>query len=640
MEKYLFVATIYQDINHCPGPVTGSVEIVPVHGSAPYLYSLNGGGFQTSNIYKNLSEGTYSLVVKDASGCSYSTVISISTTNLVSTKVTNTTCGKRSGSILVTPAFGRPPYTYSLNGGVNQTANIFNNLAEGAYDIVIKDSTSCSYKFSATVGADNFLTANLDIIKPDCLGNANGSVVVHPSSGNAPYQFALDSNPFTSDSIFNNLSARDYILHVKDSLGCIKDIVITLSQPNLFEISGITTYASTCLSSDGIIFVKANGGTTPYMYSIDSAKTFSLSNTFTAGAGAHPIVVRDAKGCISNGVAIVDAKDNKIKVDVGPDKTICYGSSINLSSTTNLKATSFSWTPALGLNDPTSANPIATPLDTTTYILTAKTLVCEGSDTITINVLPKPIANAGKDTTICNKTYAILKGSATKISGGVTYLWLPSAGLDSPTSSTTIARPTTTGAHNYRLQVSDTYGCNFKVYDDVKVTMNETLAASAGNDTVASIGMPHQLLGSGGIDYLWSPSNVLDDPLAQNPIASLQNDTRFNVVVKDTLGCVGTSTVLVKVYKGVTYYIPNAFTPNGDGINDVFRAIAPGIQTNYFRIFNRWGKLMFQTNNTSKGWNGIHLGVPQPSAVYVWIIKGLDLSGKIVELKGTVTLIR
>ena len=640
VEKYSLDANIQKVFNACPGPVTASIQIMPVHGSAPYLYSLNGGVFQTGNIYNNLSEGNYSLIIKDASGCSYTTQVDINRVNLASTIVTNTTCGKGTGSILITPNFGRPPYTYSINGGGNQTSNIFNNLTEGSYDIIIKDATSCSYTFRVTVNANNSLTANLDIIKPDCLGNANGSVIVHPSSGNVPYQFALDSNSFTSDSIFNNLSARDYILHVKDSLGCIKDIVITLSQPNLFEISGITTYASTCFTSDGIIFIKANGGTTPYLYSIDSAKTFYLTNTFPADAGAHPIVVKDSKGCISNGVAIVQAIDNSIKVDVGPDKTICFGNSTNLNSYTNLKAISFNWSPSSGLNDSTIANPIASPLDTTTYILTAKTVVCEGSDTITINVLHKPIANAGKDTTICNKSYAILKGSATNISGGVKYLWLPSAGLDSPTSSTTIARPITTGAHNYRLQVSDTYGCNFKVYDDVKITMNETLVANAGNDTVASIGVPHQLFGSGGIYYLWSPSNVLDDPLAQNPIASLQNDTRFNLVVKDTLGCIGIGTVLIKVYKGVTYYIPNAFTPNGDGINDVFRAIAPGIQTNYFRIFNRWGRLMFQTNNTSNGWDGTYLGVPQPTAVYVWIIKGLKVSGEIVELKGTVTLIR
>lgn len=183
-----------------------------------------------------------------------------------------------------------------------------------------------------------------------------------------------------------------------------------------------------------------------------------------------------------------------------------------------------------------------------------------------------------------------MHGTASNVSGNVKYLWIPSNDISNPDSATTIVRPKDIRANAYILQVSDAYGCNFKVYDEVIVTMNPPVAAFAGNDTIASIGIPHQLFGSGGVQYLWSPANVLDNPLAQNPMAILNNDTKFNLVVKDTLGCVGTSSVLVKVYKGVTYYIPNAFTPNNDGLNDVFRAIAPGIQqTNYFRIFNRWG---------------------------------------------------
>jgi gliding motility-associated-like protein len=202
-------------------------------------------------------------------------------------------------------------------------------------------------------------------------------------------------------------------------------------------------------------------------------------------------------------------------------------------------------------------------------------------------------------------------------------------------------RPSRTGNNNYRLQVTDNYGCNFKVFDDVKIIMNEPLKPFAGNDTIASIGLPHQLLGSGGIEYIWSPSNVLNNPLIQNPVAILQNDTRFNLTAKDILGCIGTSTVFVKVYKGPTFYIPNAFTPNNDGLNDLFKAVAPGVQkTNFFSVFNRWGHLMFKTQDLSQGWDGRYSGVPQPGGVYVWVIKGLDLSGKVIETKGTVTLIR
>ena len=258
-----------------------------------------------------------------------------------------------------------------------------------------------------------------------------------------------------------------------------------------------------------------------------------------------------------------------------------------------------------------------------------------------MNVLHKPVVNAGKDTTICNNTFAILNGSVTNISGTVNYLWLPASDVQTPNSSSTIVYPKTTRPAIYRLQVTDNYGCNFKVFDDVVVDMNMPVRAFAGNDTVAAMGIPHQLFGSGGTQYLWSPAHYVDNPSAQNPFAVLQNDTRFYLTVRDALGCIGTSTVFIKVYKGPAIYIPNAFTPNGDGLNDVFTAIAPGIkQTIYFKVYNRWGKLMFDTQNITKGWDGKYMGIAQPTAVYVWIIKGIDISGKTIELKGTVTLIR
>ena len=629
-------------VTACPGPITASIEIIPVRGTAPYSYSLNGGGFQSSNIFTNLSVGTHTIVVNDAAGCTFSTDVPISPTNMAYAVVTNTICGKSaSGIIEVTPGFGTAPYTYSINAGAPQSSNIFTGLAAGTYSITVMDATTCSYTFNAVVKADAFLSAKINMTMPTCNGNTNGSLTVHPLSGLSPYSFSLNTNPFQTDSTFTNLVAGNHILHIKDSLGCVKDTAIVLDQPNIFRISTITTSASTCLNPDGSIFIKANGGTTPYLYSIDSGKNFTQNNVFNVVADLYHLKVKDANGCTAQDTTTVDALDKAMTVNLGPDKTICSGSSITLTPNTSPVARFYTWTPSAGLNDSTSAAPVATPADTITYILLAKSIICVGTDTVKINVLRKPIADAGADTIICYNNFATLRGSATNLSGTVNYLWSPAGDVVNPAAATTIVRPKNSKVNSYTLQVSDNYGCNFKVYDQVNVTMASPVPAFAGNDTVASVGIPLQLYGSGGVKYLWSPANVLDNPLNQNPVANLTNDTKFNLIVRDTLGCIGTSTVTVKVYKGTNYYVPNAFTPNGDGLNDVFRATAPGIQaTYYFRIFNRWGKLLYETRDARKGWDGTYLGEPQPSAVYVWIIKGLDVKQNIVELKGTVTLIR
>ena len=148
------------------------------------------------------------------------------------------------------------------------------------------------------------------------------------------------------------------------------------------------------------------------------------------------------------------------------------------------------------------------------------------------------------------------------------------------------------------MKTINNYGCNFLVTDDVLVTMRPPVPAFAGNDTNAIYGIPHQLFSSGGKFYTWSPSTPLNNPFAQKPLATLYNDTYFSLLVTDDIGCTNTDEVFIKVYKGPTYYLPNAFTPNGDGLNDVFRAVPVGISlTNYFNVYNRFGELVFQTND-------------------------------------------
>lgn len=643
VETQSFEASILKKVTPCPGPITGSIQIFPKYGTPQYYYSLNGGAAQTSNLFTGLTVGIYKVLVTDAAGCSYSTDVRIDSIDLADANATNTICGQPgSGTIDVIANFGKAPYTYSINGGNFLSSNIFSGLVEGVYSISVKDSSSCEYAFNVEVKSAVVLIISPAITMPACYGNTNGKIILHPSLGKPPYLFALDSTAYQQDSVFKDLASGNYTLHIKDSAGCIKDSIVILQQPNPVSGTLIITPAATCFSGDGEITVKANGGNPPFMFSLDNEATYQPSNVFNAKAGLFTVIIKDSNNCKAQVSDTVSAVNNNLLVNVGPDRTICAGASTTIGVSASQPIDYFNTSPSGVINNITTETIIASPADTTTYIVTARSAVCQGTDTITVNVLHKPIANAGVDTTICNNAYAVLRGSATNVSGSVSYLWTPAQDIQSPNLQTTIVQPKTIRPHSYRLQVTDNYGCNFKSFDDVVVTMNGPIHAFAGNDTVAAMGMPHQLQGSGsGTQYLWSPANVLNNPSIQNPIAVLQNDTRFYLTVKDTLGCIGTGSVFIKVFKGPTYYVPNAFTPNGDGLNDVFKATAPGIkQTNYFRIFDRWGKLMFETREVTKGWDGRFLGMQQPTGVYVWILRGMDVTGKIVELKGTVTLIR
>lgn len=167
------------------------------------------------------------------------------------------------------------------------------------------------------------------------------------------------------------------------------------------------------------------------------------------------------------------------------------------------------------------------------------------------------------------------------------------------------------------------------------------IRAFAGNDTIAAFGQPIQLQASGGSFYNWSPPDGLSDPAISDPVANLQRDMTYYLTVTSPEGCAGRDTLHIKVYQGPQFYVPTAFTPNGDGENDVFRPIAVGMsRLYYFRVFDRWGKEMFFTNQLMNGWDGEDHGQQAPMGTYVWEIKGADYRGKTVERKGMVTLIR
>lgn len=628
----------------CSSALTGTATVSASSGTTPYTYSIDGGTFQNSNQFTGLSAGTHSIIVQDAAGCQFTVSITISSDPGVTavTGSSNAGCpGSASGSITVSANAGITPYTYSINGGPFQSSNQFNNLVAGNYTITVKDAAGCTVIVTQTVGNNPLVTATLGIVPPACNGAANGSITVNASLGAPPYTYSLNALPFQSSNVFNALVSGSYIVHVKDALGCTVDININLTQPGGLSAVADTLGATCSGNTDGRITINATGGSPPYQYSKDNGTNYQGANIFNVTAGIYNVVVKDANGCSIPLTVTVNLNDNMF-LSLGVDTLeSCSGSTFTLNPSASVGTGIFNWTPAGGsLNASTGAYTVS-PTDTTMYRLTATWGACQRKDSVLVFILRKPVANAGADTIICDKTFAILRGKAANTSGAVNYLWSPATDILNPSSANTVATPTTAGDHTYTLEVSDNYGCGFKVTDDIKVTMNPSVPAFAGNDTIAAMNIPHQLYGSGGLTYLWSPPNVLDNPLSPTPIATLKSDTRFVLIVVDNGGCVGTSSVLVKVYKGPTFYVPNAFTPNGDGLNDVFQATPPGIKsTDFFRIYNRFGQLIFEAKANNAGWDGTYMGKPQPIGIYVWMIRGIDKFDAVVEMKGTVMLVK
>jgi gliding motility-associated-like protein len=170
----------------------------------------------------------------------------------------------------------------------------------------------------------------------------------------------------------------------------------------------------------------------------------------------------------------------------------------------------------------------------------------------------------------------------------------------------------------------------------------KVIADAGPRDTTAVLGQPILLNATGGASYLWTPATWLSNPGIYNPVALPQDNIRYVVTAISPGNCIGTDTIDIRVFRvDPDMFVPTAFTPNGDGNNDIFKPILIGMKgLNYFKVFNRFGQLLYSTTDIGKGWNGTFGGKGQDPGTYVWVAEGVTYTGAIKFKKGYVVLIR
>jgi gliding motility-associated-like protein len=196
------------------------------------------------------------------------------------------------------------------------------------------------------------------------------------------------------------------------------------------------------------------------------------------------------------------------------------------------------------------------------------------------------------------------------------------------------------GEGNYQIHLSaeGVNGCSSTVTKDLLIN---SAHANAGNDTIIARNTLFQLHGSGGVSYFWSPAAGLNNANISDPITKITNDTRFFLTVKNEEGCVDTASVKATVFNGSAIYVPTAFTPNHDGLNDILKPFYVGIKTlYYFTVYNRWGEEVFSTTDMNQGWDGSWKQTVENGSAYVWVLKAVDMLGKMYNLKGSFILLK
>ncbi len=285
------------------GEETASIIVDNVVGGVQnYEYSIDGGvNFQNDNTFM-LTPGTYTLVVRDATGCTASLLITVAafpgpliTSNLDSPS----TCGAMDGTIQIFSNGGAPPLQYSNDGGMSfQASPIFTSLSSGMYTLVVGDAGGCFDTLAVNLNEpESPLIDNVFTTNPMCSIN-DGFIEILISGGNANFEYSIDNGvTFQGSNTFEDLPAGEYEIIVEDFLGCRATSMAILTQNGAPEIGNLQITPATCGDGNGTLDVTVNGGTPPYIYSINGVNFQMENNFFNLDPAVYTLTVQDSLGC-------------------------------------------------------------------------------------------------------------------------------------------------------------------------------------------------------------------------------------------------------------------------------------------------------------------------------------------------------
>ena len=372
----------------------------------------------------------------------------------------------------------------------------------------------------------------------------------------------------------------------------------------------------------------------------------NIINANTANPLVHPVdsityyVTLNENGCIATDSIKVNVLDF-ISVDAGLDSGICKTDTFRLKPIS--QALGYKWIANTGEVVAPIKFPLVKPLSNTQYLVLANLGKCQSKDSVFIKVAPYPLSNAGADSSICFGDRAFLHANIV----GTSFTWSPINSLLNANTLNPIAGPSKDTY--YVLTVKDTLGCTKSSSDSVLIKVLNIVKVLAGKDTSVVLNQPLQLMAQSNFDngtiYKWTPNTGLSNSNIFNPIATLGvgiDSIKYKVRATTPESCFGEDEIVIRIFSTEPdIFIPTAFTPNADRKNDILKPICVGItRLDYFRIYNRWGQLLFESKDFEKGWDGTLGGTQQQSGTYIFMAQGLDYTGKVVFKKGTVVLIR
>ncbi|MDW8273824.1 MAG: gliding motility-associated C-terminal domain-containing protein, partial [Chitinophagales bacterium] len=627
----------------CAGDSNGKIDLVVSGGVPPYAYAWNNGA-NTEDI-SNLPTGTYIVTITDSRSCTAVDTAKVGEPQPLFTTgfIKDVTCkGYADGFLDITAYGGTLPYYFLWSKDSIITEDI-GALSGGTYYVTVTDGNGCTVSGTYFVYEPDSLKLTFNSTNITCYGGSNGAITPIVTGGNYPYTFTWSN--FSGDSVQSNLSAGSYILLVQDFKGCIARDSVKLTQPQPFDIDASIVNVSCSGKQDGSIKITVSGSNGNYSYSWSNG--VNLDSIGNLSAGTYILTVTDGLGCTAiQSFDVVESK--KLVADVAVVNPSCNGATtgfITVDVTGGDPPYFYNWSTQQPQNNNTASN-----LGAGTYTVTitdskgctiteTRTITTPNPLNVSVNTTGSRCANIGSGT-----VKAIIQG------GTAPFIYILNGQAQSSDSFSGLL------PGNYVLLVRDANGCEGITAFTIPVPTPLVVDLTSDKEVILS-GMEVQLEAIVTSDttitrYIWQPLGRFTYPACNdtlncpNPRVTPLITTTFAVSVENAYGCIASDTLQITVLNQQSFFIPTAFTPNNDGLNDRFEFDILGVTEAHVKIFDRWGNLIYENLKQKNGlggndgWDGTFKGKPVQLDTYVYQITATYFDGSEKKFTGTIAVMR
>ncbi|MGV6862005.1 MAG: T9SS type B sorting domain-containing protein [Putridiphycobacter sp.] len=669
----------------CNNDFTGEIVMTATGGTAPYLYSIDGGTTtQGGGTFSAIAAGNYNnLILTDFNNCQATGTILINEpAPLTWTQfdIVDPNCfGEDNGSVTTATSGGTTPYTYNWssaiagNGDDATGATVF----AGTYSVILTDANGCQLDSMNFVLTDPAPVSITSIVTTDvsCHVNSVGTnpnlnqdgtlTVTVPVQTPAINQFSIDGGAtFQGSNVFTDLLPGNYDVTAQNANGCQVTFSTTVSEPTEL-MGGVPPSSDVCYGYDVLINpLLTTGGTEPYSFTwtddqanVTNAETY---NQVITQPMTFDLLITDNNGCTAGVYSYTLSPTPQLEVTASSDVYICPGETVTVSATAtggqliDFNTTfdyAYSWVPATA-NDTLNTLEVTPLLDSNAYIINVvDDCGATASDTVVVFLHedPTPVVIGGG--VGCMPYEASFVNGGNVVQNGGSIVWSLGDGTTITNQDSISYVYTEEGCYDVGITITTVNGCSSdSTYTDL-VCVNPNPIAEfdfiPALPTTSNQVVEFNNLSEGAYAYFWT-FDEFGTSSEENPVYEFNADveTTYEVCLKATsdMGCVDSVCHPVTIYEELIFYVPNVFTPDHDDYNETFQpqfTSGYDIYDYHLIIFNRWGETVFESYNAAVGWDGTYGGTLCEDGVYVWQINfGESISDKKHKLRGHVTLLK